>query len=94
MAGIPDYGAEPHLHDFVVQAHGAFEETLRGILNLAALNQRVEIRVVIHKQTAPYLVNIAEFIRRNLPFVDQVALMGLDMTDLRDQTSTASGSTL
>jgi hypothetical protein len=34
---------------------------------------------VIHKQTAPFLVEIAEFISRNLPFVDQVALMGLEV---------------
>src|SRR5262249_54848364 len=51
----------------------------QGIMNLAALDQAVEIRVVIHKQTAPYLVDIAEFIARNLPFVNQVALMGLEM---------------
>jgi His-Xaa-Ser system radical SAM maturase HxsC len=82
MVGIPIYGAEPSTHDYVVQAHGAFDETIRGILNLGALNQRVEIRVVIHKQTAPHLPEIAEFIARNLPFVDQVALMGLEMIGL------------
>src|SRR5262249_21132352 len=58
---------------------GAFDETLRGILNLASLQQRIEIRIVVHKQTAPYLVEIAEFISRNIPFVDQVAVMGLEM---------------
>jgi His-Xaa-Ser system radical SAM maturase HxsC len=79
MVGIPLYGCEPTLHDFVVQAHGAFAETINGIMNLAALDQSVEIRVVLHKQTAPYLVEIAEFIARNLPFVSQVALMGLEM---------------
>lgn len=80
MVGIPIYGAEPSLHDYVVQAHGAFDDTIRGILNLARLDQPIEIRVVVHKQTAPSLVEIAEFISRNLPFVDQVALMGLEMT--------------
>lgn len=79
MVGIPIYGSEPSLHDYVVQSRGAFDETIRGILNLAVLGQRVEIRVVLHKQTAPHLVEIAEFISRNLPFVDQVALMGLEM---------------
>jgi len=39
----------------------------------------VEVRVVLHKQTAPYIVDIAEYIARNLPFVDHVALMGLEM---------------
>lgn len=80
MVGIPVYGAEPSLHDYVVQASGAFNETIRGILNLARLEQRIEIRVVLHQQTAPALLEIAEFIARNLPFVEQVALMGLETT--------------
>lgn len=79
MVGIPLYGAEPALHDYVVQACGAFDETVRGILNLARLDQRIEIRVVLHRQTAPVIVEIAEFIARNLPFVEQVALMGLEI---------------
>jgi His-Xaa-Ser system radical SAM maturase HxsC len=79
MVGIPIYGAEPSLHDYVVQARGAFDDTIGGVLNLARLEQRIEIRVVVHKQTAPALIEIAEFITRNIPFVDQVALMGLEM---------------
>ncbi len=79
MVGIPIYGAEPSLHDYVVQSKGAFDATVAGILNLARLQQRIEIRVVVHKQTAPHLVEIADFIARNLPFVEQVALMGLEM---------------
>jgi His-Xaa-Ser system radical SAM maturase HxsC len=79
MVGIPLYGAEPALHDYVVQSAGAFEETVRGIVNLGEVQQRIEIRVVVHKQTAPALPDIAEFIARNLPFVEQVALMGLEM---------------
>ncbi len=79
MVGIPVYGSEPSLHDYVVQARGAFDDTIRGILNLAQLRQRIEVRVVIHRQTAPALLEIAEFIARNLPFVEQVALMGLEV---------------
>ena len=30
MVGIPIYGAEPARHDYVVQAEGAFNETIRG----------------------------------------------------------------
>lgn len=82
MVGIPVYGAEATLHDHVVQANGAFEETIRGILNLGELGQSIEIRVVLHAQTAPHIVAIAEYIARNLPFVDQVALMGLEMMGL------------
>jgi His-Xaa-Ser system radical SAM maturase HxsC len=82
MVGIPVYAPEAGLHDFIVQAHGAFEETIQGILNLASLGQSVEIRIVVQLHTVPVLADLALFIARNLPFVDQVALMGLEMTGL------------
>jgi His-Xaa-Ser system radical SAM maturase HxsC len=82
MVGIPVYAPEPGLHDFVVQAVGAFDDTMHGILNLASLGQAVEIRVVIQRHTIPVLASLATFITRNLPFVAQVALMGLEMTGL------------
>jgi His-Xaa-Ser system radical SAM maturase HxsC len=78
--GIPLYSDVPHIHDFVVQADDAFDETIRGILNLKSLSQKVEIRVVLHKQTYRRLPELARFIARNLQFVDQVALMGLEIT--------------
>jgi His-Xaa-Ser system radical SAM maturase HxsC len=82
MAGIPVYAAEPGLHDFIVQAAGAFDETIHGILNPASLGQAVEIRIVVQRHTVPVLAGLAAFIVRNLPFVAQVALMGLEMTGL------------
>jgi His-Xaa-Ser system radical SAM maturase HxsC len=82
MVGIPVYAPEPGLHDFIVQASGAFEETVHGILNLATLGQCIELRVVVQRHTVPVLPELAVFIARNLPFVDQVALMGLEMTGL------------
>jgi His-Xaa-Ser system radical SAM maturase HxsC len=82
MVGIPVYAPEPGLHDFIVQAVGAFDETVHGILNLASLGQAVEIRVVVQRLTVPVLPDLAAFIARNLPFVAQVALMGLEMTGL------------
>lgn len=79
MIGIPIYSSNPSVHDYIVQSKGAFDETLLGILNLKRLNQKVEIRVVIHKQSIEGLVDLCEFIGRNLLFVDHVALMGLEM---------------
>jgi His-Xaa-Ser system radical SAM maturase HxsC len=80
MLGIPVYSASSQVHDYVVQADGAFDGTIRGILNLKTYGQRVEIRVVIHRQNYAHLPALAEFIARNLTFVDHVALMGLEMT--------------
>lgn len=79
MVGIPIYSDDPAQHDYIVQAKGAFDETILGVLNLKKLNQKVEIRVVIHKQSIGRLKQLCEFIGRNLLFVDHVALMGLEM---------------
>ena len=79
MLGIPLYSDIPAIHDFVVQADGAYDETLRGIINLKRCGVRVEIRVVIHRPTYKRLPELARFIVRNLQFVDHVALMGLEL---------------
>lgn len=79
MIGIPLYSDDAQLHDYIVQAKGAFDETLRGILNLKQYGQRVEIRVVLHRQSIKRLPELCEFIGRNLLFADHVALMGLEM---------------
>ncbi len=57
---------------------GAFDETIVGLYNAAKYGLRTEIRVVLHKQTLPDLERLAEFIYRNLPFVEHIALMGLE----------------
>jgi len=80
LLGIPIYSDDPVRHDYVVQSRGAFDATIRGILNLKKVQQKVEIRIVIHKQTIDRLVETCKFIARNLLFVDHVALMGLEIT--------------
>lgn len=100
MIGIPVYSDLSHIHDFVVQAKGAFVQTTRGILNLARCGVGVEIRIVLHSYTVERLPALCRFIARNFPFARHVALMGLeqmgftkmniealwiDPTDYRDQ---------
>ena len=80
VVGIPLYSDSASKHDFVVQAKGAFEQTVRGLLNLARVGQKTEVRIVIHKQTYKRLPQTARFIARNLPVVGHVALMGLEIT--------------
>ncbi|WP_043836598.1 His-Xaa-Ser system radical SAM maturase HxsC [Muricoccus aerilatus] len=75
---IPLYADIARVHDHVVQAPEAFEETLEGIHNLAEHGHAIEVRFVAHALTVPRLQGLAEFIWRNLPFVEHVALMGLE----------------
>jgi His-Xaa-Ser system radical SAM maturase HxsC len=79
MLGIPLYSDVDWRHDYVVQAKGAYDETMAGLYNLARFGVRIELRVVLHRQTVERLPKLATFIARNLPFVDHVALMGLEM---------------
>lgn len=78
MIGIPLYADVASVHNFVVQARNAFDETIRGMMNLGRFGVPLEIRFVIHRQTVGRLVQTARFIARNLPFASQVALMGLE----------------
>jgi His-Xaa-Ser system radical SAM maturase HxsC len=80
IAAIPVYAAVDRLHDYVVQAKGAFDETILGILKLKDRGQRVEVRVVLHAKTAPIIAETCRWLARNIPFVDHVALMGLENT--------------
>jgi His-Xaa-Ser system radical SAM maturase HxsC len=79
MLGIPLYADVDTVHDYVVQAKGAFDETIMGLYHLAEHEVPVEIRIVLHQQTYKRLPQLAEFIYRNFPFASHVALMGLEM---------------
>src|ERR1700733_15619155 len=78
VLGIPLYSDDPAVHDYVVQAKDAFEQTVLGLHQLARHGMRVEIRVVLHAVTIPRLAELAEYIYRNLTFAEHVALMGLE----------------
>jgi His-Xaa-Ser system radical SAM maturase HxsC len=82
MLGIPLYADVDAEHDYIVQARGAFEQTVFGLHHLARCGVPVEIRIVVHRQTYERLSATAEFIARNFPFAAQVALMGLEVTGL------------
>jgi His-Xaa-Ser system radical SAM maturase HxsC len=75
---VPLYADGPARHDEIVGAEGAFAETLMGLAELAYLGARVEIRVVLHALSLPRLTALADFIYRRLPFVEHIALMGLE----------------
>ena len=78
MLGIPLYSDFYQTHDYIVQAKNAFNQTMQGLYNLASNHQRIEIRIVLHKQSIPRLTKLAKYIYKNLPFVEHIAFMGLE----------------
>lgn len=77
---VPLYSDFAWHHDYIVQARDAFAQTVRGLHNMARARIRVEIRIVLHKESLKRLVPLTRFIHRNLPFAEHVALMGLEYT--------------
>lgn len=75
---VPLYGHADFLHDFVVQARGAFEETLEGLLVLQEHRQAIQLRIVLIRPVLEVLPELCAFIGRNLPFVQEVALMACE----------------
>jgi His-Xaa-Ser system radical SAM maturase HxsC len=75
---VPLYADTATRHDYIVQAQGAFEETINGLYNLAERGAAVELRMVLHAKTIDRLGQFAEFVWRSLPFVRHVAFMGLE----------------
>jgi His-Xaa-Ser system radical SAM maturase HxsC len=82
VLGVPLYADVHTLHDHIVQAPGAWEETVIGLQHLDRYGVHVEIRVVLHALSVPRLPQLAAFIARNVPFACHVALMGLEMFGL------------
>jgi His-Xaa-Ser system radical SAM maturase HxsC len=78
MLGIPVYSDYYQVHDYIVQAENAFYQTILGLHNLSRYDQRLEVRIVLHKQSIPRLTKLARYIYKNLPFVEHVAFMGLE----------------
>jgi len=85
VLGIPLYSDNDTRHDHIVQAPGAFEQTVIGLQNLDRCGVRVEIRVVLHALSIPRLPQLGTFIARNFPFACHITLMGLEMFGLVHQ---------
>jgi His-Xaa-Ser system radical SAM maturase HxsC len=82
---VPLFADNDTEHDRVMGARGSFGDTIQGLHNLARLSQPVGLRTVLSALTAPRLTQYAEFVYRNLPFVMQVAFMGMETTGLAEQ---------
>jgi len=78
LTSVPLYANNAVDHDYVVQANGAFDQTVVGLHHAAKHGLAVEIRVVLHKQTIPGLMGLVDYVYRNLPFVQHVNLMGME----------------
>jgi His-Xaa-Ser system radical SAM maturase HxsC len=87
--GIPLYADNPIDHDNCVRLTGSFYKTIIGMQNLASFNVAIELRNVFMSINAKRLMNWARFVYSNLPFVNRVTLMSLEIIgNAKEQCST------
>lgn len=80
LLGVPLHSDFLHDHDLISQTCGSYNETIKGLYNMARYGLDVELRIVINKINYTRLPKMATFIYKNLPFVKYVSLMGLEDT--------------
>ncbi len=80
IIAMPIYSDDDQLHDEIVGVSGSFYKAMKGLHNLALFKHRIEIRTVVHALNYKRLPKLVEFIYRNLPYVEHVAIMGLEVT--------------
>lgn len=80
LLGIPLHSDYIHDHDFITQVDGAFNDTMKGLYNLAEFGVSIELRIVINKINYLRLPRLSNFIYKNLPFVNCISFMGLEDT--------------
>ncbi|MCD8080927.1 MAG: His-Xaa-Ser system radical SAM maturase HxsC [Bacteroides sp.] len=80
IVGVPLHSDFVHDHDWIAQAKGAYNETMKGLYHLAEYNVGIELRIVINKLNYIRLPQLSDFIFKNLPFVRYVSFMGLEVT--------------
>ena len=78
FVGIPLHSDYYKDHDIIAGAKEAYNETMAGIFNLAALGAAIELRIVINKLNYMRLPQMADFIHKNLPFVAWTAFMAME----------------
>lgn len=76
---VPLHSADEDIHDSITRSKNSFRQTDAGIRNLLALQQKVEIRVVISKRNINTLLATAEYIVNKYSGVFCVNFIGMEM---------------
>lgn len=79
LLGIPVHASNAHLHDFITQAPGSFDETMKALDALYAGGEHIELRIVTSELNRENLLDLARLIAQRFPNVQHVCFMGLEM---------------
>jgi His-Xaa-Ser system radical SAM maturase HxsC len=78
--GIPIYAIDSDVHDELVGSNGAFQDTLKGLINAGNTGLNIELRVIPTIDNLDNLVGVIELAVRCLSNIVQVSVMNLEPT--------------
>ena len=76
---VPLYATYDTLHNHLTGSN-SFYNILDNLMKMSQYNILIELRFVLTKQNVNMLEEYARFVWRNLPFVSDVAFMGIELT--------------
>ncbi|WP_411752846.1 His-Xaa-Ser system radical SAM maturase HxsC [Serratia sp. (in: enterobacteria)] len=76
--GIPLYSSRQTIHDHLVGSSGAFDETVRGLINAGNLGINIELRFIPTKANYHDLPHLVEYVGRVFSNINQISIMGLE----------------
>ncbi|WP_187116185.1 radical SAM protein [Treponema pectinovorum] len=76
---VPLYSFYDELHNRMTGS-SAFYKVIHNLMEISQFNIPIELRFVLTKQNIGLLEEYARFVWRNLPFVQDVAFMGMELT--------------
>ena len=76
---VPFYAPFDELHD-AMTGSDSFYKVVENLITISQYETLIELRFVMTAQNWHYLSEYARFVWRNLPFVQDVAFMGMELT--------------
>ena len=75
---VPMFGYDARTHESISRTPGSFDETVRGLRNLALhrrKDQLVEVRIIMTKVQAKYLDGLLDMLLKDFPWIDRVVFL-------------------
>lgn len=76
---VPLYSYSDDIHNYMTGGF-SFYKVIENLMKISQYETLIELRFVMTKKNVTNLVEYARFVCRNLPFVQNVAFMGMELT--------------
>lgn len=77
---VPLYSSFDEIHNFMTGS-SSFYKIVKNLMRISSFNVPLELRFVMTKLNSKNLLEFSRFVSRNLPFVQDVAFMGMELTE-------------